>query len=237
MKKLPLDKILQSQGFGSRKSCQQLIKSGAVCIDGQIIQDFKYSVIPQNLEFSVFNQHFLYREKVYIALNKPQGYECSHQPQHHHSVFTLFPDYLVARHLQAVGRLDYDTTGLLLFSDDGQFIHRLTHPRRHLGKYYQMTTEQPISTDQLQQLAQGVALHQEQELFQAHEIQQLDSRCLQFCIYQGVYHQVKRMMAAVGNPIQSLHRTQIARLTLQDLQLATGEWCYLSEQQLQLLNA
>lgn len=116
-----LEKMLQSQGFGSRKYCQQLIKNGAVSIQGEIIDNPKHKLDLDQLEFNVYDDTYQYREKVYIALNKPQGYECSHQATHHFSVFELFDDLLMNRGIQCVGRLDQDTTGLLLLTDDGQF--------------------------------------------------------------------------------------------------------------------
>lgn len=232
---IALDKILQSQGFGSRKHCQNLIQSGRVCIDNQIIDKPKEKFNPLGLNFSVFGESHLYREKVYLALYKPQGYECSQQPQHHHSVFDLVPDYLRARGVQAVGRLDQDTTGLLLLSDDGQFLHRLTHPRQHVAKYYQMTTADDIDTMQIEQLVRGVELKQEIGLFQAHDVQLLAHNQLSFAVHQGVYHQVKRMLAAVGNRVTALHRLQIGQLLLEDLSLQCGQWCYLDTEQLKLL--
>lgn len=122
-----LEKMLQSQGFGSRKYCQQLIKNGAVSIQGEIIDNPKHKLDLDQLEFNVYDDTYQYREKVYIALNKPQGYECSHQATHHFSVFELFDDLLMNRGIQCVGRLDQDTTGLLLLTDDGQFLQALTH--------------------------------------------------------------------------------------------------------------
>ena len=101
-----LEKMLQSQGFGSRKNCQSLIKNGAIHVNGEVITDPKLKLDLQNLAYSVYGDEFQYREKVYIALNKPVGYECSHQSTHHFSVFELFDDVLLNRGLQTVGRLD-----------------------------------------------------------------------------------------------------------------------------------
>lgn len=228
-----LDKILQSQGFGSRKHCQQLILKGHVQVSGQLIKDFKQKFATDNLSFSIFGEHYDYRSHVYIALNKPQGYECSHQPQQHHSVFSLFPEHLIARHLQSVGRLDQDTTGLLLLTDDGQYLHALTHPRKHIAKFYQMQTRDSIDEQQINTLAHGVELRNEKGLFVAHDIQQLADQTLRFSIHQGVYHQVKRMLHAVGNEVIHLHRDQIAALTLEELNLKEGKWCYLTQEQYQ----
>lgn len=224
-----LEKMLQSQGFGSRKHCQQLIKNGAIQIQNEVITDPKFKLDLDHLEFSVYQQTFQYREKVYIALNKPQNYECSHQSTHHFSVFDLFDDVLMNRGLQSVGRLDQDTTGLLLFTDDGQFLQALTHPKKHVPKVYQIQTADPITGEQIQQLEQGVELRNEKGLFAATDVQRLAEHALKITVHQGVYHQVKRMLAAVGNKVERLHRVQVGQLVLNDL--PEGEWLYLNEAQ------
>ncbi len=230
-----LEKILQSQGFGSRKHCQQLIKAGAVSIENVMITDLKQKFKPQDLHFKVYNKEYIYREKVYIALNKPKGYECSHQATHHHSVFELFDEILLNRGIQCIGRLDQDTSGLLLLTDDGQFLQALTNPRKHVPKVYQMHLADPISNEQILKLEQGVELKNENGQFAATDVKQLAETELQMTIHQGVYHQVKRMLAAVGNKVESLHRAQIGQLSLQDFsldQLKEGEWIYLDEKQI-----
>lgn len=230
-----LEKMLQSQGFGARKHCQQLIKNGAVSIHGDVITDPKYKLDLNQLVFSVYAAHFEYREKIYIALNKPKGYECSHQATHHFSVFDLFDDVQMNRGLQCVGRLDQDTTGLLLLTDDGQFLQALTHPKKHVAKVYQMQTADAVTEDQMAQLAQGVELHNEKGLFAATDVRSLAKHQLQMTVHQGVYHQVKRMLAAVGNKVEQLHRAQIGQLNLADLhELAEGQWVYLTAEQVAL---
>ncbi|GLG81728.1 pseudouridine synthase [Acinetobacter calcoaceticus] len=227
-----LEKILQSQGFGSRKYCQQLIKNGSVSVNGEIADDLKKQFSPENLEFSLFGQTYQYREQVYIALKKPKGFECSHQPQHHQSVFSLLPEILIHRGVQAIGRLDQDTTGLLLLTDDGKYLQALTHPRKHVPKVYHVTTIDPVTPEQIAMLSEGVSLHQEKGIFAATNVAILETHKLTMTIHQGVYHQVKRMIAAVGNKVEALHRHQVGQLILPEI--ADGEWIYLSEQQKQL---
>ena len=227
-----LEKMLQSQGFGSRKHCQQLIKNGAIAIQGEVITNAKHKLDLNHLSFSVYGERFEYREKVYIALNKPQDYECSHQATHHFSVFDLFDDVLMNRGLQCVGRLDQDTSGLLLLTDDGQFLQALTHPKKHVAKVYQMQTADPVTEQQIQQLRQGVELRNESGVFAATDVILLSENELQLTIHQGVYHQVKRMLAAVGNKVERLHRQQIGALALPELE--QGKWIYLTEQQVEL---
>lgn len=238
-----LEKILQSQGFGSRKHCRQLIENAKVAIRVQsvgeqqsideIVTNPKMGFDTQNLEFFVFGEHYLFRERVYIALNKPKGYECSHQPQHHHSVFSLLPAQLVERGVQCIGRLDQDTTGLLLLTDDGAFLQALTHPKKHVAKRYVVTTNRPITDEQIEQLKQGVVLRNEQGIYAADDCIKMSEHCLSLTIHQGLYHQVKRMLAAVGNHVDALHREQVGHFKLPD-DLATGEWMYLDEAQITL---
>lgn len=227
-----LEKILQSQGFGSRKYCQQLIKNGSVQIENQICDNSKQNINTDQLVFQVFGEEYQYREHVYIVLNKPQGYECSHQATHHKSVFSLFPEILLHRGIQCVGRLDQDTTGLLLLTDNGQFLQALTHPRKHVPKVYHVTTADPITPEQIQGLQQGVELRNEKGIYAATDIQLFSEHQLSMTIHQGVYHQVKRMLAAVGNKVEALHRHQVGLLELPDL--PEGEWMYLSDEQKQL---
>ena len=227
-----LEKMLQSQGFGSRKHCQQLIKNGAVSIDGVVQSNPKEKLKLTDLEFEVYQKKYTYQEKVYIALNKPQGYECSHQATHHFSVFDLFDDVYLNRGIQCVGRLDQDTTGLLLLTDDGQFLQALTHPKKHVPKVYVMLTADEISDEQIAQLESGVELRNEQGIFAATGVKRLAPKLLEMAIHQGVYHQVKRMLAAVGNKVEKLHRQKIGQFDLADL--PEGEWQFLSVEQIQL---
>lgn len=221
-----LDKLLLSQGFGSRKECQFLIERGAVRIDGKICKSVKAHFDPIGLEFQVYETMYCYREFIYLALNKPVGYECSHQSEYHASVFELLPEMFLERGVQSVGRLDQDTTGLLLFTDDGQLIQSLTHPKKHVPKVYLVTTIDPITTEQMAQLEKGVQLRNEVGIFKATDVTKVDEHTLYLTVHQGVYHQVKRMIAAVGNKVDRLHREKIAQWVLPST-LAEGEWQYL----------
>ena len=145
MSKLSLDRILQSQGFGTRKYCRALIEDGDVIIDGAPATNYKTTYEPNGLVLTVFEEEWVYRAHLYLALYKPANFECSRKPSHHPGVLTLLPEQFTWREVQPVGRLDHDTTGLLLMSDDGPFIHAQSSPKRHVPKIYQATTEQPIT--------------------------------------------------------------------------------------------
>ncbi len=233
--RLTLDRILQSQGFGTRKYCRQLVADGEVSIDGAVVDDYRAGFDPHGLAFTVFGEEWTWRAHVYIALNKPAGYECSRKPSHHPGVITLLPEQFSWREVQPVGRLDHDTTGLLLLSDDGPFIHAQSSPRRHVPKLYVATTHDPVTPALVAQLLEGVQLHDEPAPLAAVSCRMLDTHRLEIVLEQGKYHQVKRMLAAAGNHCSALCRTAIGGLALAALGLEEGEWCYLEQAQLDLL--
>jgi 16S rRNA pseudouridine516 synthase len=148
---------------------------------------------------------------------------------------TLLPDEFREREVQAIGRLDHDTTGLLLLTDDGAFNHRMSSPKHHVPKRYLATTAEPVSASLIDALRTGVQLHDEPEPLFAIECVQVSEHQLEIVLAQGKYHQVKRMLAAAGNHCAALQRISIGQLTLASLALAEGEWCYLEQSQLSLL--
>lgn len=236
MKKTSLDRILQSQGFGSRKGCRDLIEEGEVKVNGELVTKWKTEFDPVGLQFTVFDEEWEYREKVYLVLNKPSGYECSRKPTHHPAVLTLFPENMEWRDVQPVGRLDHDTTGMLLLSDDGAFIYAQSSPKRHQPKTYLATTAEPVSDKLVADLLAGVKLIDEDEPIAAVSAVKRGDYQIEIVLEQGKYHQVKRMLAAAGNHCAALSRTAIGNLQLAELDLEEGEWRFLTESELQILN-
>ena len=235
MSKLTLDLILKSQGFGTRKWCRQLIDEGEVSIAGETVTDPRAAFETTGLAFTLFGEEWIYREHVYIALNKPANFECSRKPSHHPGVLTLLPEQFTWRDVQPVGRLDHDTTGLLLMSDDGAFIHAQSSPKRHIPKVYAATTLDPVTPELVELLLAGVKLHDEPAPLAALTCRKLEAHRLEIVLEQGKYHQVKRMLAAAGNHCTALCRSAIGKLTLDALGLKEGKWCYLDEAQRALL--
>jgi len=235
MSKLSLDRILQSQGFGTRKYCRALIDDGEVSINGVVQTGYRASLDTDGLAFTIFDEEWIYREHVYIALYKPANFECSRKPSHHPGVLTLLPEQFTWRDVQPVGRLDHDTTGMLLMSDDGPFIHAQSSPKRHVPKLYEATTQEPVTDALVAALLAGVQLHDEPAPLAAVSCVQKGDNVLEIVLEQGKYHQVKRMLAAAGNHCSALHRSAIGGLTLASLGLEVGEWCYLTPEQLALL--
>lgn len=227
-------KLLRSQGFGSRNAAKYLIENDLVFINDELVSDCKKNFPnPWGLRLKVDEETLITREYVYLALHKPADYETSHRPQHHRSVFDLLPPRLLERGVQAVGRLDADTTGLLLFSDDGQFIHRVSSGKRKCVKQYRIGLRHPATDNFLQSLLDGVLLHDDNETVRALSVrvQSADEPGTVYMeIDSGKYHQVKRMVAAAGNRVDHLHRSSIGQFQLPP-ELQPGQWRELSEQE------
>lgn len=224
-----LSQILFSQGFGTRRECEHRILAGTVSVNGQICEDPDEVFETPGLTFEVDGRPWPFHAQALILLHKPAGYECSMKPRHHPSVMSLLPAPLRLRSgggLQPVGRLDEDTTGVLLLTDDGPLIHRLTSPRHHVAKVYEVTTRHPVSHEQVQALLQGVVLDDSPHSVQAQACERVDDHHLRLTLTEGKYHQVKRMVAAVGNRVEALHRSAVGAVTLPE-NLAPGQWCWL----------
>jgi len=229
-----LARALQSQGLGSRKGCVLLVRSGAVAVNGVVCDDPEAEVEPAGLELTVNGVTWPYHQFAYVLMHKPTGYECSHKPKHHPSVYALLPSPLIERGVQCVGRLDQDTTGLLLFTDDGQFIHRMTSPKKGVAKVYLATCADPVTDATLDALRSGVQLNDEPAPIAALACESIDSHTLRLTLAEGKYHQVKRMLAATGNRVDSLHREAIGDYVL-PASLAPGAWRWLDAADLQQL--
>jgi len=169
-------------------------------------------------------------------MHKPAGFECSHTPQHHSSIFSLLPAPLRERGVQCVGRLDQDTTGLILLSDDGAFVHAYTAPKRKVPKVYHVGVKHQLDENQLETLCAGVMLHGESTALRALAARRRAAHELELNILEGKYHQVKRMLAAVGNRVESLHRHAIGGFALPP-ELAPGQWMWLGTAELARLQA
>jgi 16S rRNA pseudouridine516 synthase len=224
---MKLSQVLYSQGFGVRRECEGLILAGRVTLGGEVCDDPFFEVDTEGLVFGVRGQPWPFRTKALVLLNKPAGYECSQKPKHHPSVMSLLPPPLRVRGLQPVGRLDEDTTGLLLMTDDGALIHRLTSPKKHVPKVYEIETIEPVTAAQIDELLRGVVLHDDPLPVRAAAAEKTGERALRLTLLEGKYHQVKRMVAATGNTVQSLHRSAYGVLMLPP-DLAPGQWRWLS---------
>lgn len=228
---MELERLLRSQGFGSKAECRSLVAQGRVAIGGQVCDDPFTDVDPTGLLFTVDDVAWFYRDFVYLAMHKPAGYECSQRPSHYPSIYALLPQPLRTRNIQAVGRLDVDTTGLLLLTDDGRFIHTYTSPKKQVAKVYEVTTRHPVDEAQVAALLAGVELHDDPRPIRATACARLGERQMRLTVTLGKYHLVKRMVAAAGNRVDALHRLAIGDFAL-PTDLPEGQWMWLEAAEL-----
>ncbi|GAA4330000.1 16S rRNA pseudouridine(516) synthase [Variovorax defluvii] len=236
-----LEDILYSQGFGTRRVCAGLVQQGFVRVGEGVVTDPGTDVDLAGLRFTVQGTEWAYHEKAYLMLHKPAGTECSQKPSTYPSIYTLLPVPLRQRPnkgavqgVQAIGRLDQDTTGLLLLTDDGQFIHRMGSPKHHVAKVYEVGAKHPVTQKQVDRLLEGVVLDDDPRPVQAAACEAIGPRQLRLTLTEGKYHQVKRMLAAVGNRVETLHRSRIGPLAL-PADLAPGQWRWLEPEQVEAL--
>ena len=231
---MQLERLLRAQGFGSRPECRRLVWAGKVCINGEVCEDPLADIDCTDLRFTVDGNEWVYRQNAYIVLNKPAHHECSHKPVFHPSIYALLPKALVVRGVQAVGRLDEDTTGLLLLSDDGQFIHNYTSPKKKVPKVYEVFAKHPVDQLQIASLLAGVQLNDEPQPVAAVACEQISECVLRMTVTEGKYHLVKRMIAAAGNRVDYLNRVAVGGFTLPE-DLPVGHWRWLETEDLQRL--
>lgn len=229
MPALTLERLLSSIGFGSRKDARSLVRMGLVELDGVVMDDpfVEFKERPQNI--TVNGEEVPTVEKLYVMLHKPTDVECSHNARDHKSVYSLLPDRFEAMGIQSVGRLDADSTGLLLLSNQGDFIHKVESPKKGYLKRYKVTLARPFTEEQKAELLKGVMLKEERRPVLAHTIE-LDGDAVIIAIGEGLYHQVRRMFAAVGNHVMTLERISIGPLSL-DASLGMGGWRFLTEEE------
>lgn len=235
-KKQRLDRLLATMGVGSRRQVKVLVRAGRVTVNGQVVRTSAFGVIPEKDRVAVDGRLLEYREFCYLMLNKPAGYLTATKDQYASTVMDLLPDYWQRRKMAPVGRLDKDTEGLLLLTNDGQLAHRLLAPRRRIAKTYFLRVDGEVTPDELKALAAGVVLDDGYHTLPAEvELLKPGSEAeLELTIYEGKFHQVKRMFQAVGKNVLYLQRRSMAGLKL-DPKLKLGESRELSAEEIEWL--
>ena len=227
-----LDRLLANLGYGSRREVNAMVRDGAVLMDGVAVKDSGLKVpigpdLPQRL--TVGGQPLDPPAPLTLIMHKPLGVVCSHR-ETGRSVYELLPRRWRARMpgLSSVGRLDLDTTGLLLITDDGDLLHRIISPRHHIAKRYRATLDRPLQGDEAALFASGqLVLESETTPLAPAILEPVTPTLANLTITEGRYHQVRRMFAAVGNHVTALHRDQVGGLMLSD-DLTPGTWRILS---------
>lgn len=212
-------------GYCSRREVAQWLKRGRVTRNGAPIKSPSEKVEPE--EVLIDGEPVEFPHGIYIALNKPLGCTCSHKEEGE-LVYDLLPPQWLSRNpvVNTVGRLDKETSGLLLLTDDGAFEHALTSPKRHVPKVYSFTTTAPIPAEAAALFASGeLMLDGERTPCLPAELVITGAQSGRLTLHEGRYHQVRRMLASVGAPVDTLERIEIGPLKLADLNLEPGEWC------------
>ncbi len=228
-----LDRFLVKSGYGPRKSARKLILGGEVQVNGSIVKIPSYPINPDEDRVTVDGRPVVYFEHLYIALYKPAGYVTSTKDSDNPTVLDLVSDMPFSRRVFPAGRLDKDAEGLVILTSDGEFAHRLTHPKYHIPQTYIVTLSVPLDSDKLDLIKRGeVTLADGYNPLPA-EVEVIDALKVRIVVFEGKYHLVKRIFAAVGSKVVHLKRVAIGRLGLGDLQ--PGEYRLLTPDEVDLL--
>lgn len=226
-----LDRFLSHAGFGTRKEVKSLLKAGRVCLNGHVIKADNRNIDELSDTIEVDGRTVTYREFYYVLLNKPSGYVSSTLPERNYPPVTdLVSEYDFA-HLFPAGRLDVDTTGVLLLTNNGILAHRLISPKYHVDKTYLVTTDYPLQQEMISCFQSGMVLDGEKLLPAKLEI--LDTNKAKVTLHQGKYHQIKRMFAHYGLTVISLDRLSFAFLNHERMKV--GEYRLLNEEEIRRL--
>jgi len=224
-----LDKILSNMGFGTRREVKLLIRSGRIKIDGEIVKNADTKLDTDKNLLTVDDVSVVYKEFIYLMLNKPQGYVSATEDNLHKAVTELVPPNLAHYDLFPVGRLDIDTEGLIILTNDGQFTHNLLSPKKHVPKVYFAKPLNEISDEDISAFQQGMDLDDFTTL--PAKLENCEGGCL-VTIYEGKFHQVKRMFEKIDNKVLYLKRIQMGGLKL-DEELDLGEMRELTKEEIE----
>lgn len=229
-----LDKILASQGTLSRRDVKEIMKKGRVSVNGNVVKDSSFKVDINKDEVCLDGQKILLKKHIYIMMNKPQGVVSASEGEKEETVVDLVPDELYRKGLFPAGRLDKDTTGFVLITDDGDFAHKILSPKNHIFKTYLARLNHKLSDADIKMLETGITLGDGTILKEAKVeiVEQSDTPLVKIMICEGKYHQVKRMFAAAGNKVVALHRSKMGGLEL-DSALNPGECREITPEELQ----
>ena len=230
-----IDKIIASQGQYSRSEVKKLVKDGRVTLDGKVIKSSDVKADPDKNDIAIDGKSIGYKKHLYIMLNKPQGVVSATEDTDHTTVIDLVPKELKRDGLFPAGRLDGDTVGFVLITDDGDFAHKILSPKNHIMKTYHATLQRPVTNDDIAAFKKGIELKDGTLCLEA-EVRPIDSDepMAEIKICEGKYHQVKRMFAALGNKVVFLKRVKMGELAL-DENLKEGQCRELTDEEIQLI--
>ena len=234
--KMRIDKLLSELGLCTRREAAKIAKSGGVLVDGQPIKDVSAHIDPERQKITFLGREVEYSQYVYVMLNKPEGYVSATDDKSLPYVTELLPEELRHRELFPVGRLDKDTTGLMILTNNGKLAHALLSPKHHVEKEYVFTAAEPLKVGAEDAFREGVVLADGYECKSAGLTLSPDRKSGRVTLTEGKYHQIKRMIAAQNNRVTSLERVRFAEITL-DTTLSRGEWRFLSDEEVEKLES
>ena len=229
-----IDKLLSELGIASRKEAAKVAKSGGIIIDGIAVRDVSKHIDPEKSKVIYLGREIVYQKYTYVMLNKPTGYVSATDDKSLPYVTELLPEELRRRELFPVGRLDRDTVGLMILTNNGVLAHSLLSPKHHVTKEYYFTAAEPVREGAEEHFKNGVTLADGYECKPAELYLSEDRREGRIVLTEGKYHQIKRMIAAQDNRVTSLERISFGGILL-DRTLARGEWRYLTDNEIELL--
>ena len=230
-----IDKIISSQGQYSRSEVKKLIKGGRITLNGRVLKSSDEKADPDSCVIAIDGKPLGYKKHIYIMLNKPQGIVSATDDRDHKTVIDLVPKELKRAGLFPAGRLDGDTVGFVLITDDGDFAHRILSPKNHIMKTYHATLQRPVTQADIDAFRNGIELKDGTLCLEA-QVKPLDSDepMAEIKICEGKYHQVKRMFAALGNKVVYLKRVKMGELCL-DESLEEGQCREITAEELELI--
>ena len=229
-----IDKLLSELGIASRKEVAKVAKSGGIIIDGIAVRDVSKHIDPEKSKVIYLGREIVYQKYTYVMLNKPTGYVSATDDKSLPYVTELLPEELRRRELFPVGRLDRDTVGLMILTNNGVLAHSLLSPKHHVTKEYYFTAAEPVREGAEEHFKNGLILADGYECKPAELYLSKDRREGRIVLTEGKYHQIKRMIAAQDNRVTSLERISFGGILL-DRTLARGEWRYLTKEEIIIL--
>ena len=229
-----IDKLLSELGICTRRDAARIAKTGGILVDGSALKDVSKHIDPEKNRVTFLGRDIVYQKYTYVMLNKPQGYVSATDDKSLPYVTELLPEELRRRELFPVGRLDRDTVGLMILTNNGQLAHSLLSPKHHVKKEYFFTAAEPLIVGAEEQFEKGVTLADGYECKSAELYLAEDRREGRIVLTEGKYHQIKRMIAAQDNRVTSLERISFGGIEL-DRSLSRGEWRYLTKEEIEAL--
>lgn len=227
-----IDKIIASQGQYSRKEVKALIAKRRIAVDGRVVSSSSEKADPMTMLLTVDGKPLEFKRNLYLVLNKPKGYVSATEDREHPTVLELVPQEYRGRDLFPAGRLDRDTTGLMIITDDGVLAHNILAPKKHVPKRYHVELDIPVTEEMRLGFSEGVMLND--GVCKAADLIKTGEKTAEVTLREGRYHQIKRMFGCFGAEVVELKRFGMGKLTLPE-DLAEGECREMSEEELALL--